>query len=70
MKLRKVAEQREHETRMMMLAIGLECHLRNLMAEILAGDVSKISEFQEFIQFAPPSLNAKLNELLEGGAPC
>ena len=56
---------RRRETHRLMVGVGLVCHLHNLVREILAGDASKLPEFQEFVQYAPMSVKAKILDLLE-----
>jgi hypothetical protein len=44
-----------------MVAVGLYCHVRNLINAIKAGDITKLSEFQEMVQYLPD--NAKIDLL-------
>lgn len=60
MKIQKVDEQRQRHTHRLMVSVGLECHLINLQNEILAGDVGKLSEFQQMVQYAPTLMRERL----------
>lgn len=65
MKIQKVDEQRKRHTHRLMVSVGLECHLINLQNEILAGNVSKVQEFQQMVQYAPPLMREKLLRKLD-----
>jgi hypothetical protein len=57
-------EQRARASRRLMTSVGLHAHLRNLIREIKAGDASKLSEFQQFVQYAPAEMKSQLlNEM-------
>lgn len=60
MKVLTRAEQRTRATNRSILSIQLWAHLNNLVDEILAGDASRLSEFQQFIQYAPDNLRMEL----------
>ncbi len=60
-----LAQQRAHDLRMKMVAIGLEAHLRLLIRDILAGDLTKAQEFQQYLCYASPELKTRLLEDLE-----
>ena len=59
-------EQRGRTSARLMVSIGLEAHLRNLATDALAGDQDAVREFQEFVQYAPPEMKARVLEFLEG----
>lgn len=56
---------RRRATAKLMVGVGLVAHLDNLLREILAGDASKLPEFQEFVQYAAPDVRCRLLEKLE-----
>lgn len=58
-------QQRQSSNHRLMVGIGLNCHLRNLINEIKAGDVAKVNEFQQYVQYAPTALKIKLLGLLD-----
>ena len=58
-------EQRTRHQLRSQLAVGLWCHLHNLMEDVLAGDVKKAQEFQQFIQYAPQEMREEILEKLE-----
>lgn len=43
-----------------MVAVGLYAELCNLAEAVLAGDVSKLSEFQQAVQYAPDGLKEQI----------
>ena len=45
-----------------MVAVGLECHLRNLVREIKNGELQKLVEFQQFLRYAPREMVARIAE--------
>jgi hypothetical protein len=55
-----VQQQRDRNTRRLMINIGLEAHLQLLIQEILAGDTSKLMQFQQDVQYAPIELKTRL----------
>ena len=57
-------EQRAKDTNNKMACVGLYCHLLNLMDEILNGRSHKLTDFQEFIQYAPPTLKVQVLQKL------
>lgn len=59
---------KQRQVACLMLSVGLECHLRNLVKIILEGDASQVSEFQQMIQYAPQATRERISNLLEGGA--
>jgi hypothetical protein len=54
------ADQRRRQDRSLMLSVQLYAHFHNLVDAILAGDASKLSEFQQYIQYAPPLMREEL----------
>lgn len=58
-------EQRIKQSHNQMLSIQLDCHLHNLISDILKGDANKLPEFQQFIQYAPPEMKLRMIENLE-----
>lgn len=44
----------------LMVGVGLWAHLQNLKQEILAGDASKLDEFQQMVQYAPERMRLSL----------
>lgn len=65
MKTLTVGEQRERNAAQCMVGIGLEAHLRNLVREVLAGDTTKLVEFQQFLRYAPPVMVARVQDFIE-----
>lgn len=63
-KLKTAAEQRQGQAHRQLLALGLEAHLRLLVFDILAGDKSKLTEFQQAVQYAPPEMKLRLMDLI------
>lgn len=59
------AQQRAKDTQSTMTSVQLECHLHNLIRDILTGDTSKLVEFQQFIQYTPPATKTRLLNQLE-----
>jgi hypothetical protein len=57
-------EQRRNHSQNVMAAINLECHLHNLVRSIIEGDTTKLSEFQQFIQYAPIAMKERIDQLL------
>ena len=49
-------QQRKKSERKQMASVHLYAHLSNLIREILAGDTTKLPEFQEMIQYAPAAM--------------
>jgi predicted RNA-binding protein len=60
-----VHEQRDRISRNMVNAINLEFHLRNLLREIRNGELQKLVEFQQFIQYAPTETKIRIMEQLD-----
>jgi hypothetical protein len=60
-----VSEQRQQNSHKLMIAGMLELKLTDLMRDILAGDVAKLVEFQQFIQYAPEPTRERLLAQLE-----
>lgn len=58
-------EQRRRSTNDAMIAVGLECHLRNLVREIHSGEFHKLQEFQQFVQYAPPEMKENIRKFLD-----
>jgi hypothetical protein len=48
------------EAAKLMVGVGLVAHLHNLVEDILKGDASKLSDFQQYIQFAPNNVKQRL----------
>jgi hypothetical protein len=61
MKYLSQPEQRRQHSANVMTAVQLEAHLLNLKREILAGDFTKVVEFQQFIQYAPTEMKQRLD---------
>lgn len=59
------AEQRQRNEQRQMASLGLACHLDSLVHDILGGDASLLSEFQQMVQFAPPEMRERLIARLE-----
>lgn len=53
-------EQRIKARHKLMLSVGLCAHLQNLIREIKAGNINKLTEFQQFVQYAPTEMKSKL----------
>jgi len=47
---------------MAMVAVGLWCQLRVLVRQIKGGQVEKLIEFQQMLQYASPEMKAELLE--------
>lgn len=60
---------RAREARQLKVAVGLHCHLHNLCEDILNGDADKLAEFQEYLQYAPPSTKESIQRKLETRLP-
>ena len=65
MKIMTRSEQRQQSTNRKMMAVGLYCHLRNLLRNILAGDATLLPEFQQMVQHAPAGTREALLQRLE-----
>ena len=61
----KKEQARRKETTRLMVGLGLSAHLNNLMDAILKGDASKLSEFQQVVQYAPAKMREQLLDRLE-----
>lgn len=48
--------ERQRETNRKMTALGLHCHLLNLIREIRAGETDKLVDFQQMLRYAPPEM--------------
>ena len=65
-KMKTAGEQRQELDAKMMNTIQLWSHCLNLLREILQnGDMVALQEFQQFSQYLPPELKAKILEQLE-----
>jgi hypothetical protein len=53
-------QQRDQNTSRLVIAIGLEAHLKILIQEILSGDKTKLLQFQQDVQYAPKELKLRL----------
>ncbi len=65
MKIQTRDEQRRKLAAKQVLFVQLSCHLDNLAREILAGDVSKLADFQHAVQYAPPEMKSRLLEKID-----
>jgi hypothetical protein len=65
MRIKRVEEQRKQHDHKLMASVGLECHLMNLHREIIAGDSTKLPEFQQMVQYAPQEMKSRLLERLQ-----
>lgn len=58
-------EQRARNVTNLMVSLGVESQLRLLMDEILEGDIERLGEFAQLIQYAPPEMKARLLDRLD-----
>jgi hypothetical protein len=66
-KVKSRKEQRREQDQQLMVALGLEAHLRNLADDILSGSgktdartSENFAEFQQFVQYASPEMKDRL----------
>lgn len=57
--------ERQKQQHRAMVSVGLWTHLRNLADDIKAGDASKLSEFQQTVQYAPENMRMELLDYVE-----
>lgn len=58
-------QQRARHSFLMAQSLFLECHLRNLIRQIRAGEAAKLVEFQQFVQYAPENMRLRVQTYLE-----
>lgn len=58
-------EQRRAAARLTMASATLELQLRSLVRRILSGEHDLLVDFQEQIQYAPPEMKLRIQEMLE-----
>ncbi len=63
-------EERVQYSRRVQVAIGLECHLRNLVREIRGGSTEKLIDFQQYIQYAPLPVRERIGVLVRKEDRC
>jgi hypothetical protein len=57
-------QQRDRLQRGQIASVNLELMLRSLVREILAGEVSKLAEFQQIVQFAPREMRDRIDSFM------
>ncbi len=63
-------EVRDQHSRRVRLAIGLECHLRNLVREVQQGNADKLVDFQQYIQYTPQPMRERIGVLVRRENKC
>ena len=58
-------EQRSRASQSAQNTVNLWFHLQNLIREIRAGDTGKLSEFQQFVQYAPEGMREQLLDQID-----
>jgi hypothetical protein len=64
-KRKPIADERLLADIKLMAAVGLECHLSNLVREIIGGAHHLLGEFQQMIQYATSETRLRLIDKLQ-----